>query len=159
MASKTNTVIQDATPLYDAARSLLGYFLYTWYSHFLGVALQNIRNWAQAGLLKKDGRPSAVFRKALDLEKLAYICGIYFYVQSAAGRINDRVSNDESPKYLAVLKDHRDTAADISWSFLCSGKSDEFGDYTKAARTTYDRIFAAARQRAATFMRERGSKG
>ena len=65
MAGKPQAVIQDARPLYAAAKSLLGYFLYTWYSHFLGVALVNIRNWAHAGLLKKDGRPSAALRKTL----------------------------------------------------------------------------------------------
>ncbi len=78
---------------------------------------------------------------------------------TAAGRINDRVSEQEYPNYLAVLKDHRDTAANIAWSFLCSGNSHEFGDYTEAARSTYDQTFAPARQLAARFMREMASEG
>jgi hypothetical protein len=94
MSKTTQTVIRDATVLYEGSRSLLGYFLCTWYNHFLGVVLQNVRNWWEAGLLDKNGQPTAAFRKALfdfnalNLEKLAYICGIYFYVQSGHKKAN-----------------------------------------------------------------------
>jgi hypothetical protein len=67
------------------------------------------------------------------------------------------MSEQEYPNYLAVLTDHRDTAANIAWAFLCSGESHEFGDYTEAARSPYDRTFATARQRVARFMRETAS--
>jgi len=36
VSERNKTALQDATPLYDAARALLGYFLYAWYGHFLG---------------------------------------------------------------------------------------------------------------------------
>ena len=50
MPDTPSTIIRDATPLYDGARALHGYFLYTWFTHFLGVLLHNIQRWRAAGL-------------------------------------------------------------------------------------------------------------
>ncbi|MCK6387645.1 MAG: hypothetical protein L6Q65_08585 [Zoogloea sp.] len=94
MPDPADTLIRDATPLYDAARSLHGYFLFRWLREYLNVALGNIRRWSQAGLLGADGRPNAAFRQclvdfnALDLEILAQLCGLYFYIHAGHRKAN-----------------------------------------------------------------------
>ena len=72
---------------------------------------------------------------------------------SEAGAIGGRSPQSDFPKYMAVLKDHREVAVRIAWTFLCAGKSDEFGDYTKPAKTVYDQLFAASRERGLKFLR------
>ena len=110
MSEKTKPVIEDPTPLYEAARALLGYFLNTWYRHFLIVMLQNLQNWWIAGLLDKDRRPNAVFQEvlfdfnALNLEKLAYVCGIYFCVQSSHKNANYSLLQKEPKKRVLYLR-------------------------------------------------------
>lgn len=110
MPDTPSTIIRDATPLYDSARALHGYFLYTWFTHFLGVLLHNIQRWRAAGLLDEDGRASLVFRRlpvdfnALDLEKLAYFCGIYFYVESAHKQANYRLMHATPRKRVLYLR-------------------------------------------------------
>lgn len=110
MPDKPLTIIRDATPLYDGARALHGYFLYTWFTHFLGVQLHNIQRWRAAGLLDEDGHASPAFRhlpvdfNALDLEKLAYFCGIYFYIQSAHKQANYRLMHTTPRKRVLYLR-------------------------------------------------------
>ena len=94
MPTPADTLIRDATPLYDAARSLHGYFLFRWLREYLNVALGNIQRWSQAGMLGSDGRPNAAFRQclvdfnALDLEILAQLCGLYFYIHAGHKQAN-----------------------------------------------------------------------
>jgi len=110
MPDRTETVIQDARPLYAAAEALLGYFLSNWYGQFLGVALGNMQRWWDRGLLEQDGQPNALFRRALfdfnalDLEKLAYICGIYFYVLSGHKKANLHLMRNEPKKRVLYLR-------------------------------------------------------
>ena len=97
------------TILYDASKRLHGYFLHTWFNHYLHVITRNLRNWYQAGLIGDDG-PTAVFKrvlfdfKALDLEKLSYICGIYFYVLSSHKRCNDFLRHGYAQKRVLYLR-------------------------------------------------------
>ena len=51
MPAQVDTTVRDATPLYDAARSLHGYFLFRWMREYLNVVLGNIHRWWRAGLL------------------------------------------------------------------------------------------------------------
>ena len=110
MPETPSTIIRDATPLYDGARALHGYFLYTWFTHFLGVLLHNIQRWRAAGQLDDAARASPAFRQlpvdfnALDLEKLAYFCGIYFYVESAHKQANYRLMHPTARKRVLYLR-------------------------------------------------------
>ncbi len=110
MPDTPSTIIRDATPLYDGARALHGYFLYTWFTHFLGVQLHNIQRWRAAGLLDDNAHASPAFRRlpvdfhALDLEKLAYFCGIYFYIESAHKQANHRLMHATPRKRVLYLR-------------------------------------------------------
>jgi hypothetical protein len=70
MPAQVDTTVRDATPLYDAARSLHGYFLFRWMREYLNVVLGNIHRWWRAGLLGADGRPNAAFRVPGGLQRL-----------------------------------------------------------------------------------------
>jgi hypothetical protein len=96
------------------------------------------------GVHYEAGRAIAVY---------AGIMGAALDFYTAAGAIGGNSPPSDFPKYIAVLKDHRDVAAKIAWTFLCAGKSDEFGDYTKPAKIVYDCLFAVSRERALEFMR------
>lgn len=110
MPDPADTLIRDATPLYDAARSLHGYFLFRWLREYLNVALGNIRRWSQAGLLGSDGRPNAAFRQclvdfnALDLEILAQLCGLYFYIHAGHKKANHALLRETTAKRVLYLR-------------------------------------------------------
>jgi len=110
MPTPADTLIRDATPLYDAARSLHGYFLFRWLREYLNVALGNLQRWSQAGLLDADGRPSAAFRQclvdfnALDLEILAQLCGLYFYIHASHRKANHALRRQTTAKRVLYLR-------------------------------------------------------
>lgn len=110
MPTPADTLIRDATPLYDAASSLHGYFLFRWLREYLNVALGNIQRWSQAGLLGADGRPNAAFRQclvdfnALDLEILAQLCGLYFYIHAGHKKANHALLRETTAKRVLYLR-------------------------------------------------------
>ena len=110
MAKDADTVIRDATPLYEAAKVLLGYWLNVEYHEYLGFVLGNIRRWWDAGLILADsGRPTPAFQcclfdfQALDLELLTLFCGSYFYVQTSHKKANYNLLKNEPKKRVLYL--------------------------------------------------------
>lgn len=110
MLSDDKIPLNDFTNLYDASKRLHGYFLHTWFMHYLNVITRNLRNWYQAGLIDNDGQPTEVFKKAifdfnaLDLEKLSYICGIYFYILSNHKKSNYFLMKENARKRVLYLR-------------------------------------------------------
>ena len=111
MAKDVDTVIRDATPLYEAAKSLLGYWLGVEYHEYLGFVLGNIGRWWDAGLILADsGRPTVAFQRclfdfrALDLELLTLFCGSYFYVQAGHKKANYHLLSNEPKKRVLYLR-------------------------------------------------------
>ena len=111
MAKDVGTVVRDATPLYAAAKALLGYWLNVEYHEYLGFVLGNIRRWWDAGLILADsGRPARAFRRcpfdfrALDLEVLTLFCGSYFYVQASHKKANCHLLREEPKKRVLYLR-------------------------------------------------------
>jgi hypothetical protein len=76
----------DLRPLQEASGSLLGYFVHTWYTHYLSVIAARLKRLLGNGLIENLTRPTERGRYvlfdfgALNLEKLAYILGIYVYI-------------------------------------------------------------------------------
>ena len=110
MPAQVDTTVRDATPLYDAARSLHGYFLFRWMREYLNVVLGNIHRWWRAGLLGADGRPNAAFRvclvdfNAFDLEILAQLCGLYFYIHASHKKANHALLRQTTARRVLYLR-------------------------------------------------------
>ena len=110
MPARVDTTVRDATPLYDAARSLHGYFLFRWMREYLNVVLGNIHRWWRAGLLGADGRPNAAFRvclvdfNAFDLEILAQLCGLYFYIHASHKKANHALLRQTTARRVLYLR-------------------------------------------------------
>jgi hypothetical protein len=73
-----------------------------------------------------------------------------FYTRS--GRIADGVPADELPAWLAIFRDHRDTAANIARHFLEAGPGDRFDAPGEAAGSGCEQCFSAARRQADTLI-------
>jgi hypothetical protein len=88
MADQEKPALIDLRPLHEASASLLGYFVHTWYTHYLVVVTTSLRRLLDNGLIASLTRPTERGRYvlfdfgALDTEKLTYLVGIYFYVLS-----------------------------------------------------------------------------
>lgn len=110
MPAQVDTTVRDATPLYDAARSLHGYFLFRWMREYLNVVLGNIHRWWRAGLLGADGRPNAAFRQCLvdfnafDLEIVAQLCGLYFYIHASHKKANRALLRQTTARRVLYLR-------------------------------------------------------
>ena len=110
MPARVDTTIRDATPLYEAARRLHGYFLFRWLREYLNVVLGNIHRWWQADLLGADGRPNVAFRQclidfnALDLEILAQLCGLYFYIHASHKKANHALLQQTTARRVLYLR-------------------------------------------------------
>ena len=73
-------MVFDFRFLQDASAALLGYFVHTWYVHYLSVIAGNFQRWYERGWIEsleepaQRGRYSVVFDfTALNMEKIAYI--------------------------------------------------------------------------------------
>jgi hypothetical protein len=112
MQERTKPATQvDFGFLDEATRSLLGYFVHTWYRHYLAVITNNLNRYHELGLIEdvatptETGRYSMLFDfTALDLEKLCYINGIYFYILSAHKSANYRLMNKFEGKQVLYLR-------------------------------------------------------
>jgi hypothetical protein len=87
----------DFRLLEEATKSLLGYFVHTWYRHYLALIAENFWRYSDLALIKGLDEPSETGRAmlfdfaALDLDKLCFINGIYFYILSAHKNANFRL--------------------------------------------------------------------
>jgi hypothetical protein len=95
----------------EATKTLLGYFVHTWYLHYLNVVWQNLMRWHKLGLIK-DPTESTEFCKytmlfdfnALDIEKISYINGIYFYILACHKGANFNLMNRYDGKQVLYLR-------------------------------------------------------
>jgi hypothetical protein len=100
----------DLRPLHDASRFLLGYFVHTWYTHYLSVIMTNLRSLHDNGFIVDLARPTALGRRALfdfgalNIEKLRYIVGIYFYILSSHKAANYRLMQRTERKQVMYLR-------------------------------------------------------
>jgi len=97
--------------LRDASATLLGYFVNTWYTHYLSVITANIRRWHEHGLINDLSEPTELGKyavpfdfNALNMEKTAYISGIYYYVLSCHKGANRRLMNRYDGKQVLYLR-------------------------------------------------------
>jgi hypothetical protein len=100
----------DLRFLHEASASLLGYFVHTWYTHYLTVIMASLRRLFENGLLADLRTPTERGRHvlfdfgALDIEKLTYIVGIYVYVLSSHKAANYRLMNRNDEKQVLYLR-------------------------------------------------------
>lgn len=111
MPSEEQPIGFDFRLLDDATKSLLGYFVHTWYRHYLAVINENFRRLFDLGLIKslfeptEMGRYSLLFDfNGLNMEKISYINGIYFYILSAHKGANHRLMNQHESKQVLYLR-------------------------------------------------------
>lgn len=104
-------IVLNFQPIADATASLLGYFVHTWYRHYLAVITESYRRLYDLGLIQGLAEPTEMGRytmlfdfTALNLEKLAYINGIYFYILAAHKGANYRLMNRHEGKQVLYLR-------------------------------------------------------
>ena len=96
--------------LADASATLLGYFVHTWYVHYLSVIAANFRRLEEHGLIRSlteataRGRAALFDFNALDVDKATYINGIYFYILSCHKNANYRLMNRNEGKQVLYLR-------------------------------------------------------
>lgn len=95
----------------EASAALLGYFVHTWYGHYLGVILTNLKRWRERGVIRGLAEPTErgcyaelLDFKDLNMEKIAYINGIYFYILSCHKAANYRLMNRHEGKQVLYLR-------------------------------------------------------
>lgn len=108
---REDPIICDVSFLDDATKSLLGYFVHTWYRHYLAVISNNFKRLFDLRIIEsiyestEMGRYSLLFDfRALDMEKISYISGIYFYILSAHKGANYRLMNKHASKQVLYLR-------------------------------------------------------
>jgi hypothetical protein len=111
MPPEEQPIVFDFRFLDDASKSLLGYFVHTWYRHYLAVITENFRCLFDLGLIKSLFEPTELGRysllfdfNALNIEKISYINGIYFYILSAHKGANYRLMNRHESKQVLYLR-------------------------------------------------------
>jgi hypothetical protein len=95
----------------DATKMLLGYFVHTWYRHYLAGITENYRRLFQNGIIKNltepadEGHYSMLFDfNALNMEKISYINGIYFYILAAHKGANYSLMHRHEKKQVLYLR-------------------------------------------------------
>lgn len=101
----------DLRFLFEASKKLHGYFLHTWFKHYLVVIMKNARRLIDYGGVGPYAQPTeetdyALFFDidALDLEKITYIVGIYFYILSRHKQANRHLMQENETKRILSLQ-------------------------------------------------------
>lgn len=101
----------DFSVLYLAARSLLGYFVNTAFHEYLTFIAANLARWHAQGLLQSPTEPTPVGTysilfdfSAIDLGKISYINGIYFYILACHKGANFRLMHRFDGKQILYLR-------------------------------------------------------
>ena len=101
----------DLQFLHHASARLLGYFVHTWYNHYLNVIEGNYDRWRERGIIRDLAEPtelgaySLLFDfAALNTEKLTYIIGIYLYILACHKGVNHRLMNRLDGKQVLYLR-------------------------------------------------------
>lgn len=110
MPERDQPRLTDLRLLEEASRSLLGYFVHTWYHQYLTVIAASEREMFERGLIKDVATPTEQGRHvlfnfgALDLEKLSYILGIYVYILSCHKTANFRLMHRFDGRQVLYLR-------------------------------------------------------
>jgi hypothetical protein len=100
----------DIELLDDASKSLLGYFLHRWYRGYLDAVNEVLREEYEAGMILDLRTPTDLGRsmlfdfRALDLEKLEYLIGVYLYVYLSHKYANFRLMHRFDGKQVLFLR-------------------------------------------------------
>ena len=101
----------DFSLLYLGARSLLGYFVNTAFHEYLNFILGNLSRWHSQGLIQGLTEPtplgtdSILFDfNAIDIGKISYINGIYFYILACHKGANFRLMHRFEGKQVLYLR-------------------------------------------------------
>jgi hypothetical protein len=110
MPSEEPRIVFDFRLLHQASATLLGYFVHTWYTHYLGVITANLKRLYDNRLIDgfeptERGTYSILFDfSALNMEKISYINGIYFYILSCHKAANYCLMNRYDGKQVMYLR-------------------------------------------------------
>ena len=100
----------DVRLLNEATTTLLGYFVHTWFRHYLSLIAANLHRWTESGAMDAHGCPTELGKQvafdfdAIDIEKLAYITGIGFYLVSCHKCANYQLTNRSDGKQVLYLR-------------------------------------------------------
>ena len=100
----------DFHSLETASKALLGYFVHTWYREYLNHTVASLGNWVERGWIRNLAEPAEAGQSmlfdfnALDLEKLAYINGIYWYIISCHKTANYSLMHRHGRKQVLYLR-------------------------------------------------------
>jgi hypothetical protein len=111
MTADEGSIVFDVRFLSDATRKLHGYLLYNWFTQYLGLIVENTRRLMRNGVLGPQARPTpetdyaVVFDiHALDLKKLSYVLGFYFYVLSSHKKANYYLMQENDRRRVLYLQ-------------------------------------------------------
>src|SRR5262245_21404296 len=110
MADQHQQMIFDFRPMVDASAALLGYFVHTWFVKYLEVVVGSLRRLHEAGLIEDIATPTepgghVLFDfGALQMERLSYAVGIYFYVLSSHKYANRLLMNRQDVRQVLYLR-------------------------------------------------------
>jgi hypothetical protein len=103
--------VLDFSLHYLAARSLLGYFVNTAFHEYLTFIVGNLARWYRQGLIQSPMEPtplgtySMLFDfSAIDIGKISYINGIYFYILACHKGANFRLMHRFEGKEVLYLR-------------------------------------------------------
>lgn len=110
MADREMPVAIDLQFLHEASALLLGYFVHTWYTHYLRVIADSLRRLVDIGAIEnlgtatEQGKNVVFDSDSLDTEKLSYIIGIYSYILFCHKIANHRLMNQYDGKQVMYLR-------------------------------------------------------
>lgn len=101
----------DLQPLLNASKSLLGYRVHSAFKSYMSVMAGNVQRWHRWGLIlnllepaKSLTTPEPFDRNAIDLEYLACLLGVYFYLFAGHKRVNERLILPYAGKRVLYLR-------------------------------------------------------
>jgi hypothetical protein len=111
MRADEGSIVFDVRFLSDATRKLHGYLLYNGFKQYLELIVENTRRLMRNGVLGPQARPTpetdyaVVFDiHALDLKKLSYVLGFYFYVLSSHKKANYYLMQENDRRRVLYLQ-------------------------------------------------------
>jgi hypothetical protein len=130
MRNRHEFSFEDIQVLHDSSKSLLGYFIHRWFHEYLIVVNEALRQLHEDGLITSLTKPTARGRRAffdfraLDLDKLAHVVGIYLYVYLSHKSANYRLIHRFDGKQVLFLRGYDFEGA------VSSGSGTALGSYS-----------------------------
>jgi hypothetical protein len=103
--------LHDFGFLYQATVSLLGYFVHRTFADYLTVITASLRRWHEQGLIRNLAEPTVAGEytmlldfRGLDIEKVTWMNGVYFYILACHKGANFRMMNRYDGKQVLYLR-------------------------------------------------------